>query len=461
MQLISNAKDAYGVEDTRTIQDCRFCGFPVRMFILFLSLIVGVLVVHTVALRYSVLEGRYDTVDAFYYFSMFYGIFLFVLALGVVVMSRNKRSIDVTPILRTLSTSTFLTDLATIAGVGLVFHIVAKSYVYSIADVTSFSEFREAWMYGDRSQYPLYVRLSSVAGHLLSSFIFPGIFLSSLIFQYSSKLGYSVARYLVIFMMMLVVYAFGMYSKSTILSGLLLMLLGYILSLAACFRGHYKRRRIFLPFVIALVVTVIVFVFATEKADTQKESVQYLQGYMDELPIKLKTDVGSKEEVIKCMSCQHIALYLNHGIWNFAQVLHDGRRGGKVLFRFIHNWIGRFGIVNTASVVRVYGRGGVTLVGAAFHDYGFLGVVALSVVMAVVLLAGIWLMTKGGFYLFAGLLIYMATGFTIAYSLLFVGPAIMSFPFIMFSSTIVFYFCLRRSAKVFGAVQYGNRQICS
>jgi len=188
-------------------------------------------------------------------------------------------------------------------------------------------------------------------------------------------------------------------------------------------------------------------------------SVQYFDGYKDELPIRNRLTTASPDPGnlldnaalnariapvrhwmhFSCPPCGLSTLYLSHGLFNFELVANTDRRGEALLLSFARSWLQRLRLWNASgsAAERVHGRGGMGLVGAAYHDHGWKGVLGLAAGMALSLsLVGVLLRSSPRLAVL-GLLGYLALGLTVLFQFMFVAPATLAFPFVMLSCAVV------------------------
>ena len=413
-----------------------------RIVAVFVLIVLSTVSIHALCLRYSSMVSKYDITPVLVYIGLFYLFFFITLVFGIYIFKCKWMAPDkVVQLFEFNDVEKLLRVIAIVSAIGLLFHLIAKGYIFFTNDIISFSQFRSVWINADREAFPIIVRLISIMGHLLVSFVFSGLFLLTLLSANFSGNVRLVVTYLMTYLIILLIYGMSIYSKNIILSGLVVLFLGYLLSAVIFprrFKNSYKRLAMQFSAVVIL-LAIFVFIFMTAKMDSNNDFVNYMQGYTDELPVSIpKISSGDYQVVRKCIPCEIIALYLNHGIWNFAKIYHVKERGEAQLFKFLFNWIGRFVMpVGHGGASRVHGRGGLTLPGAAYHDFGLPGLIITAIILALVLVVGIYLLYMNGIYLTIGVLIYLAVGFTMFYSLLFVGPAVISFPFIILSNALI------------------------
>jgi hypothetical protein len=170
---------------------------------------------------------------------------------------------------------------------------------------------------------------------------------------------------------------------------------------------------------------------------------QYETGFLDELPMKRKQALSALALFVRdtCHACNSVFIYLNHGIYNFERILAQGEaRGSPLCFNFFKGVAKRLGFEfsEPPPKKRVFGLGGATLPGSAYHDFGMVGVIVAAIGHALLaILAGALLRSGSLSWEGVGLVLYVVVGFVTGLSLMFVGFNVISFPFIAISMTLV------------------------
>ncbi len=167
----------------------------------------------------------------------------------------------------------------------------------------------------------------------------------------------------------------------------------------------------------------------------------HMAGYYREFSLKERVpdNDGSWRDVpfiSMCSACGSAVVYANHGIFNLSKVIASEERGAPILLGHINSWIRRagFDLSETSEKVpkRVYGPGGVTLAGAAYHDFGFMGVVAIATILGTLFGQSILWMQSIGLRALAGAWLFCCLFYMLLVSSMFVGFAVLPFPFISF-----------------------------
>ena len=150
-----------------------------------------------------------------------------------------------------------------------------------------------------------------------------------------------------------------------------------------------------------------------------------------------------------CEVCLPIGHYLTHGVWNLSQVTATKERGAHEMFAFANHYLSRLGFQTAATPKkRIFSAGGIGLAGAAFHDYGWTGVVLVAIAVAMLWRLSIYFLTNQRTF-WLGLVLFPCLLFTMAIQFLFVAPATISFPFTALAFLLMW--CLpRKAAKTFG-----------
>lgn len=341
--------------------------------------------------------------------------------------------------------------LAAITALGLALHYIGKSPLLAEAKGGSLEEVREIFLRYPREKLSAVERMASKAGHLLSNFYAPGLIVASVAVVSRGWSGRGVAC-LIVFVSAAVGYAFPMVSRSVLLTALWIVLcasVGTALTVGA--RGRW-RRSLGVTGVVAVVVIALSAVVFIRKIERVGPALVE-DNVADFLPIRqAQSEEGEGEDVWRrsgdvaptrvdramlwegCAVCALILTYVNHGIWNLASVVSTEERGRPVLFAFVRYWGDRLGVWRSQGerrekAKRVYGPGGLTLPGAAYHDFGWPGVVLTGVAVGALLGVGMGLMRSSAWWP-EGVAIFVLGGIVEGESLLFVAPGTLSFPFV-------------------------------
>jgi hypothetical protein len=141
-----------------------------------------------------------------------------------------------------------------------------------------------------------------------------------------------------------------------------------------------------------------------------------------------------------CAPCALGLIYLNHGLWNYEWIAQTEARGDSVLLAPIAGWLVRLGVLepHAGLASRAHGAGGLTLPGAAYHDLGPLGVILVGLALALMARTAGALMTSAPVRSALGVILFVTAFLTVCHSLMFLGWAVMSFPFVMFALVATF-----------------------
>lgn len=371
----------------------------------------------------------------------------------------------------------FAVFLVLVSLVGLGFHVWAKLFLLQINPVECISHYRFAWLTASRDSLPPQIRIASVLGHLLTSFSYLGLVGVTFNIVRGKVLGerdrQSQALQM-IFMFVGVAYSLYIGSRNSMLTFWVMALIGAILGLAysmASFRSLKNWRHlsfaILLPTVVSVLFAAIQFsnrIYCREgDALTQSKLTYefdagtvrgYMLGYQAEFGL---TELGDKAEASyrrllleHCSICAPAMVYINHGVLNLGRVVGNELRGSPVFFQFLGSWMTRIlpseMHMSAQAVSRVYGPGGLTLAGAAYHDFGLSGVLILAVIMGLSFGASIKLLFGNGFGAMFGLCCFVCLFYVQTISNMFNGFGVISFPFIAFGSCagLLLNFILKR-----------------
>lgn len=325
-----------------------------------------------------------------------------------------------------------------IALVGLVFHLLAKATLIYSTPTECLTLLRVLWISHDRSQDPLWLRASSMLGHVGSQFAMPGALLAA----FQITFGRRDWREWSIFagcVAVIIFYAAAIVSRSTILTALIIVGFGVGLGLCAAGAMFWSRLRaggLALGVFFSLAVLFNLLIFKDKIDCGPATETQYVQSNLAGAEMTrnfLTSDPLIGELYVKLRVLPSLQ-YLNHALWNFA-IIHDtDRRGSPLLLGFVDDYLQRLGMGGAAEdKIRIHSLGGATLPGAAYHDHGYLGLLGTAIVLGLCWALGVALLSQGRRLSLLGLTCLVGTCLTIALSILFVGPATMSFPFIIFA----------------------------
>jgi hypothetical protein len=318
---------------------------------------------------------------------------------------------------------------------GLVFHLLAKSELINSVTFECPTLLREAWIRHDRSQDPLWLRASSMLGHVGSQFAMPGLLFSAFQITYGRR-GWAQWSIFSGCAGVIIFYSAAIMSRSTMLTALLITGLGVALGLCMAGSSLWSRLRnggLALALFLGAAMLFNLAIFNSKVECGERTDIRYVQANL------VGTDVGLTSNRFSGKLWDSLRVlpsvqYLNHALWNFA-IIHDTEaRGSPLLLSFVNEYLARIGIGRPGEVkTRVHSLGGSTLPGAAYHDHGYPGLLAAALGVGACWALGAAMLMRGRSWRLLGIACLVAAGLTIALSLLFVGPATMSFPFVIFA----------------------------
>jgi hypothetical protein len=340
----------------------------------------------------------------------------------------------------------FLPSLLVLCCIGLAFHAYSKLALVNFHLSNCIGELRNAWITTSHDQIPIFRRVTSVIGHLLSSFAYAGLFFA--LYRYSIGARKMVSfLFASAFFLAGVMYAFFIGSQNAILALLVVSILAIglgAISVQAFWRAWGGRLAVILWFMLlAAFLSLSAFdnrVHCGDGVASVQTFRHYEEAFFDEIPMRKKETIAEVSVQVRrvCNACNAIFIYLNHGIYNFAHIAsQDNLRGDPVFFNFFRGAAKRFGfpIEEKVNKPRVYGLGGATLPGSAYHDFGFSGMVVVGIVHALLAILAGGLLRSGSLqWEGVGLVLYVAVGFVTALSMMFVGFNIIAFPFVVWSA---------------------------
>lgn len=324
--------------------------------------------------------------------------------------------------------------LLVISALGLVLHLVGKAWLLHAILSDCPTELRSIWMSHDRSLDPVWMRASSMLGYLGAHFAMPGLLICSWRIARSPQARGTWFSFGV-FAVVILIFAGVIVSRMVILTALVIVGLGVLLAVfdTKGLAPKYLLRGT-LPVLVFLALAVFFNhqVFKTKIECGTNSSGRYVSTNLDGTDVVVREAWSEGRLATSIYPTLH---YLNHAVWNYAMVMNSERRGAPVLMAFAHAYLHRIGLKLNSSEAgpRVHSRGGVTLPGAAYHDFGYLGLMAVAVFTAALWIVGAYLLMLGGARGLFGLAMIVAAGLNIALSLLFVAPATISYPFTVFA----------------------------
>lgn len=436
-----------------------------RYLLVTASVVAGTVLVHAVSYSLSIYGGIGHEWQVWGASLGYFVIVLSVIWLGVRLGFGDAAPSRDIPLLD--AALRHLPFLLAIALVGVACHVIAKAYLFDPEVVDCIADFRTAWLGSAGRELPLAIERASMLGHLLSGFGFAGAFIASYGLVARRGRPSVVTIGFVVALLCVTTYAIMILSRSAMLTLAILVFLGAATGLATT-ADRLRTATVRMAVVLSLTgVLALGFAFqvfnsklycttgvehtesrprdATDSRPRDGGSVEssrvrgYMHGFLDELPMKrresgarllayLRHDVG---EI--CPVCQPVFLYLNHGLWNYERIMDTSRRGSPEVLEFLYYWLHRLGVsVEWGKQTRVYGNGGATLMGAAYHDYGWFGLLGVAVLHGALAVLFIQLMVRRGLAGVFGVTGYAANGITLGMSLIFVAPETVAFPFVAF-----------------------------
>lgn len=343
--------------------------------------------------------------------------------------------------------------LIAISIVGLAAHWYAKLSLLPETGYECLFQVRNGWLNHDHELLSTPVRVASMFGHLLSSFIFPGLFISA----YHSVLKKRALFFLGFFALAGVAYALPIVSRTILLSLVIMGFMGGALAIYSSQTGIFQKALRFGLIIGGIVLAAFLLskaVFDNTLAcggggNERDFVVKYENGFLDELPVQRLAPSKTQEKVLNaCPSCNMVFLYLNHGIFNFESILANEQRGTPVMLAAVRYWLTRLGFdLAEEPPVRVYGRGGLTLPGAAWHDWGPMGMIVVALLHGGIAVISAFLFTRGLLSAAFGLVLFVIPGLLSAFSLLFPATSTIGFPFIVFSMFVTSLMALAVAVK--------------
>ena len=463
--------------------------FSTKIFYVSLALAGLVLGLHCLILWIAPFESIYPTEPAIAILWAFFAVF-FVFARLVLTQS------GMTPIDRLAPRITLdeafqdrrlQTALVLVSLVGVILHVWTKHYLTLMHPITCISEIRFAWTAVDRSVLPFHIRIGSILGHLLTSFAYLGVMAASFNIVRSGWIKRSDQILQLFFVIVGVLYAGFIGSRNVMLAFLAMGLVGTLLGITYPGRTKQLRRqfRVFVAGLLLPVVSTVLFsslIFSDRLfCDTPNALIKLgwpilstaSNGHIERLPLLHpsagqtsagETSAGETSEfhmagnykefalvpryydgqsdwrrtlfIYKCSICGPTMVYVNHGIFNLSGMMASEARGGAILLTFLGSWLERLGFIEATAFgrleKRVYGPGGISLAGAAYHDYGVAGLAITAAVLGGLFGGSIRMMRANGTSSLVGVWLFSCLLYVLLISNMFVGFNVLPFPFIAF-----------------------------
>lgn len=427
------------------------------------GLILGL---HGLLLWAAPFESVYPTAPAISILAIFFSVFFSSAKLMLAIGGRRgggllpARGVSLEEVFADTRLQRFLVVFASL-GVGL--HIWSKYYLTGLHPITCISEIRFAWLAVDRQALPTSVRIGSVLGHLFTSFAYLGILAASFNISVSAGLKSIKRKDLalqLLFTLAGVLYAGFIGSRNAMLAFLVMSLIGVMLAMGSSAWSERGRpwtvlaTGLLLPFVSSIVFSSVIFsdrLFCYEPEalvklegqglSAKKIAAYHMTGNYREfalIPRTSDSESNWRETLFadRCSICGSTMVYLNHGIFNLSRVLASEARGDPVLFNFFSSLVKRLGLDAVSpkgeGSKRVYGPGGVSLAGAAYHDFGAIGMVSTAMVLGLLFGQAILWIRFTGIRLMVGVWLFSCLFYVLLISNMFVGFSVLPFPFIAF-----------------------------
>jgi hypothetical protein len=150
-----------------------------------------------------------------------------------------------------------------------------------------------------------------------------------------------------------------------------------------------------------------------------------------------------------CPVCSFIIIYINHGIFNLSKVMASNERGDPVFLNFIAAWSTRIGLdisFGAKTGMRAHGPGGLTLAGAAYHDYGALGFLFIAATLGLLFRKSLCWINSACVRVLFGVWLFSLLFYVLLLSSMFVGFSLLPFPFIAFGIGVglVLWMCVSK-----------------
>jgi len=385
---------------------------------------------------------------------------------GLVMSSYRKGDLNAeTTLIDLISSPHLLPTLTILSLIGVGLHLYDKIVINQFDYSGCLAAVRDTWIQRGIGRGYSISSWQSALGHILSHFSFMTIAVLILVQDRVNAMArrfYSSAAIVGV-----LIYASVISSRSTLLFLLYTCILAGVLR-NALFPGRLKMVLrgsvgVFLG-VTAALVFFAVYVFwdgvnceygepirrglMSRTAATQ----EYSEGYLDDLAIKVKlSDIGigygggviseiQQWTLSSCPMCNLVGIYLSHGLWNFDSALAAEEHSGTAFWGFAGYWGRRIGVGkwDTTSGSRAYPRGAISLPGAAWYDFGMLGMLLIAVLHGTsIALVGAGIQQRG---LLGAISIpaYFCLGLVSLWSPLAFAANVMSFPFVGWGFLITF-----------------------
>lgn len=340
--------------------------------------------------------------------------------------------------------------------IGVILHLYAKSEVLITYGFENLSALRNGWagVIGTefRNEQSSFMRLASMSGWILSHFTMLALFIST--YKVSKNILDIKGWMVIIFSMFLMgVFSFSIVTRTIFITVMMVVFTSGLISII----NSNKVFQTLVSFTLVMIfVTTMAILFnsfiflnkiTTSDDPRDRTQVAYtnhnLDGYdaqidktytiakeSDEATIKVKkTIINNFGTIVPTL------FYLNHGIYNFIKITNTSERGESEFLRAVNRYAVRIGInmfdKSGLAGARVYSRGGATLPGSIYHDFGVIGIIIAAILMAIFYAFSLLLLSIKNFF-WLGMSFLVSLSITILMSFLFVASSTISFPFVVF-----------------------------
>ena len=344
-----------------------------------------------------------------------------------------------------------------ISTLGIILHCIAKYELVTNFGLDELGQLRSHWISGAYRADNFLYKLISAFGYILSHFSLFGLFIST--FRISKNFLDKISwGFLLIFLTYVTIFSILIVTRMTFITTIMVV---FSSGLFAVFSSQ-KRFHTFIK--MSLVSFVVVFVSLTfntyvfsnkifkSNTDDLTYTIENLKGHSSYIKneVKIEDEVNIEDEEGLVIDQNFIFspnssllptfFYLSHGILNFNKILVTNQRGKSEWHKVANRYLGLLGIILTNANSlneRVYGRGGATLPGAIYHDFGIIGLVIAPIIIAIIFLFSLLIMASKGF-IWLGIAVATASSIIVLMSYLFIATSTLSFPFTVLP--FLFYF---------------------
>lgn len=309
----------------------------------------------------------------------------------------------------------------------------AKLTVLFDSNSVCLSSIRFVWANVDKNTLSPVLRVSSSLGHILSFFAVPGLIISGIRFiTYNSFKSLVAGFYFLVFLTLGLCYSGLIGARNPILTMFVFAVFPiFFLIVTNRFDRSKIVRSVFLVLLSFLFAIIFVVSVTNDRVTNCQVSFnpEYLDSFSHELAVDVNQDAGVDSQH---MVGQTLALYLNHSLFNFAQVVYSRSNSSGVIIRKTLWPLERLGLYKIDhDSNRVYGAGGLGLIGVIYHDFGVFGVVFGGVIFGLVFLCTLALFYFDNIDVGVPLFFSSILFYAISLSNIFYVPSLMVFPFVI------------------------------